>query len=114
MTTRISPAELQHLRNHLAVDEVIEFLLQLPSERNQGLFRFLCPLCSQYNTAVNPTTNLGRCFTCLRNFNTIDVVMIARHCSFPAAVRALQHYQHRKATQQQAIATLISRFPTAR
>jgi hypothetical protein len=41
----------------------------------KGCFRFLCPLCNGFDTAVNPKTNLARCFRCEKNFNTIDLVM---------------------------------------
>ena len=51
--------------------------------------RFLCPLCREFNTAVNPRTNLGRCFRCEQNFNPIDMVMIVKGYSFLQAVEYL-------------------------
>jgi DNA primase len=38
---------------------------------------------------VNPRTNLGRCFRCEENFNTIDFVMLATQRDFVDAVHFL-------------------------
>jgi hypothetical protein len=50
----------------------------------------MCPLCQEFNTAVNPKTNLARCFTCEKNFNTIDLVMLIRQTDFVHSVKFLQ------------------------
>ena len=63
--------------------------LALPWKISEGYFRFLCPLCSEFNTATNPRTNLGRCFRCRRNFNPIDLVMAVRASSFLDSVEFL-------------------------
>ena len=42
--------------------------LQIPFKIRDGYFRFLCPLCNEFQTAVNPATNLARCFRCEKNF----------------------------------------------
>ena len=57
---------------------------------SEGCFRFLCPLCNGYDTAVNPKTNLARCFRCEKNFNTIDLVMLVRQADFVHSVKFLQ------------------------
>ena len=51
---------------------------------------FLCPACAEFNTAVNPRTNLGRCFRCERNFNAIELAMSAKKLCFLAAVQIIE------------------------
>jgi hypothetical protein len=68
---------------------VIESLLGIPSETAQGLFRFRCPLCAGWNTAIKPETNLSRCFKCAKNYNVIDLCMLVRHASFVESVTFL-------------------------
>ena len=48
-----------------------------------------CPRCNKSLTAVNPRTNLGRCFRCELNFNAIDFVMLATDRDFVEAVHFL-------------------------
>ena len=50
----------------------------------------MCPLCRDFDTAVNTTTNLARCFRCKRNFNPIDMTMTVKRYSFIQAVRFLE------------------------
>ena len=90
MTQRFSPQELFELRNHIPIDTLIERRLMLPSKVTEGFFRFLCPVCQEFQTATNPKTNLARCFRCERNFNTIDLVMICRNMSFVESVTYLK------------------------
>ena len=78
------------LRNSVEIRVLIGEHLQIPGKISEGCFRFLCPLCREFNTATNPTTNLARCFGCQKNFNPIDIVMIERKCDFLAAVGYLQ------------------------
>jgi len=68
----------------------VRFHLDLPCKTQDGYFRFLCPLCGEFNTAVNPKTNLGRCFCCKTNLNPVDLVMIVKHYSFLQAVAFLE------------------------
>jgi DNA primase len=89
---RFSDAELHKIRNDLPVRTVIEELLKLPSKEVEGLFRFLCPCCNEFQTAIHPRENLGRCFRCQRNFNTIELVMKAQELDFVASVKFLQRY----------------------
>lgn len=86
LAQRISKRTLRALRNRVAVEEVIARVLRLPAKRSEGYLRFLCPICGEFNTAVNPRTNLGRCFRCQRNFNPIDILMVAKPCTFREAV----------------------------
>ena len=78
------------LRNHIPIDTLIENHLKLPSKFSEGFFRFLCPLCNEFQTATNPKANLARCFRCERNFNTIDMVMIYKGLKFVDGVKYLK------------------------
>ena len=91
MTRRFSSQELFELRNYIPIDTLIERRLMLPSKTSEGFFRFLCPVCQEFQTATNPKTNLARCFRCERNFNTIDLVMICRNMSFVESVTYLKN-----------------------
>ena len=86
MTQRYSKAVLWRLRNDIPVDRVIADILNQPNKVSEGYFRFLCPVCSEFTTAINPKTNLARCFSCQRNFNPIDMVMAVKTYSFIQAV----------------------------
>ena len=81
-----SKAKLRRLRNDIPIASVIGDFLDVPSKISEGYFRFLCPKCNEFNTAVNPTTNLGRCFSCQTNYNCIDIVMIVKKYNFKEAV----------------------------
>ena len=85
-----SKSELYTLRNEINVRMLIEKTLCIPCRVTQGCFRFMCPLCQGSNTAVNPKTNLARCFACEKNFNTIDLVMLIRQTDFVHSVKFLQ------------------------
>jgi hypothetical protein len=100
MTHRcFSSSRLYALRNEIDVRMLIE-KMHIPCRVTKGCFRFLCPLCSEYDTAVNPKTNLARCFQCEKNFNTIDLVMITRQAKFVDSVKFLQSI-HQKDDQNQ-------------
>jgi len=86
---RISSDHLRRLRNQINICEVIN-QLDIPSKKYEGFFHFLCPLCKEFNTAVNPKTNLARCFQCKQNFNPIDLVIAIRDCKFLDAVNFLE------------------------
>jgi hypothetical protein len=76
---------LFELRNNIPIDGLIREL-QIPWKMRDGFLRFLCPLCNEFQTAVNPATNLARCFRCEKNFNTIDLVMEVRGYGFRQSV----------------------------
>jgi DNA primase len=80
---------LRILRNVIPMKTLIEEVLKIPCKRSEGYFRFLCPQCSEFNSAINPYTNLARCFRCKKNYNPIDLVMSATKCSFVDAVEFL-------------------------
>ena len=104
MTRRcFASRQLYALRNDIDVRQLIERTLRIPCRVDEGRFRFLCPVCRMFDTAVNPKTNLARCFRCSRNFNTIDLVMIIRRTDFVQSVEFLQSvhqaYQHHSASE---------------
>jgi len=90
MNRHFSSQELFMLRNHIPIDTLIEKHLKLPAKFSEGFFRFLCPLCNEFQTATNAKTNLARCFCCERNFNTIDMVMIYKGLRFVDGVKYLK------------------------
>ena len=102
-TRRFSSEELYRLRNDIPIDTVIKNALDIPCRISEGCFRFLCPLCNGFNTAVNPATNLARCFCCEKNFNTIDLVMVITQSDFVNSIRFLKEYQKNIPNQIQPI-----------
>lgn len=91
MTKRcFSSSQLYTMRNEISIQVLIEKTLHIACRVTKGCFRFLCPLCNGFDTAVNPKTNLARCFSCEKNFNTIDLVMVVRQINFVDSVRFLQ------------------------
>lgn len=91
MKKRFSSDELYALRNFIPIDMLIKEILKLPCKSADGYFRFLCPICNEFQTATNQSTNLARCFYCERNFNTIDLVMIINNSAFVESVRFLEN-----------------------
>jgi len=99
-TKRFSKKELYFLRNEIPIHILIEKGLGIPAQVTDGTFRFLCPICNEFNTAINPATNLARCFNCEKNFNTIDLSMLIRSLDFVGAIRFLKDYQDNKIDSQ--------------
>ena len=95
MTKRYSKEKLRILRNQIPISKLISDFLRIPCKVSDGYFRFLCPLCSEFNTATNPKTNLARCFRCQKNFNPIDIVMAVNSCNFREAVELIDGLQDR-------------------
>ena len=89
MKQRFNADMLRQLRNDIPIHRLIGDGLGIPCKVREGYFRFLCPLCSDFNTATNPKTNLARCFRCQRNFNPIDIVMFEKRINFVDAVEYL-------------------------
>jgi hypothetical protein len=89
MGRRFSDRKLFEVRNHIPIRSVIERLLDIPSKTVEGVFRFLCPQCGEYETSIKPQTNLARCFRCEKNFNPIDMVMAVRRTEFVETVDLL-------------------------
>lgn len=79
---------LYRMRNEISIPDLLA-RLDWPNKCREGRFVFLCPLCGEFLTAINPQTNLGRCFACERNFNPIDLVMVIQDMDFVTAVHYL-------------------------
>jgi DNA primase len=92
MRRRFLSEELSALRNQISIRCLIEELLVIPSKEVEGVFRFLCPKCGEFQTAVNLKTNLSRCFRCQENFNTIELVMRDKRINFVDSVRFLKQF----------------------
>lgn len=86
---RYTRQHLFSLRNHIPIDRVID-ALSIPSSNQAGKYRFSCPTCNEQNTGVNPKTNLARCFSCEKNYNTIDLVMKVMNVGFLQSVAYLE------------------------
>jgi hypothetical protein len=86
---RYSRQELYVLRNHIPIDRLIKDL-GIPFKTNESCFRFCCPYCRGYDTAVKSATNLARCFHCEKNYNTIDLVMLVKKSDFTNSVNFLK------------------------
>jgi len=96
MPKRYSKDFLRRLRNEIPIAILISDLLNLPNKVSEGYFRFLCPICSEFNTATNQKTNLARCFRCEKNFNPIDMVMEVKRVGFVDAVEYLSEIVSRR------------------
>ena len=92
MERRFSNEELYLIRNIIPVRLVIADILCIPAKEVEGVFRFVCPCCNESQTAVNPGTNLSRCFLCQKNFNTIEIVMADQRVGFVEAVKTLRSH----------------------
>ncbi len=88
---KFSSDELYLLRNEIPLTVLIQQGLNIESYSRHGRFCFQCPLCQEFNTTVNPKTNLAKCFSCQKMFNTIDLVMKVRHLDFVDSVRFLRN-----------------------
>jgi DNA primase len=87
---KISSSELFELRNTIPVEILLQNILRVPSKISEGVFRFLCPVCNEFQTGINPNVNLVRCFRCGKNFNAIDLVMAIQGCGFKESVLFLK------------------------
>lgn len=92
MQQRFSSDELHELRNAIPMETVIRDVLNLPNKVVEGVFRFLCPLCGEFETGVHKKTNLSRCFRCMHNFNAIELVMEDKKLDFVKSVKFLKNY----------------------
>ena len=86
---RYTREHLFALRNHIPIYRLIE-AMGIPSKSQEGCYRFQCPVCNEFNTGINPKTNLARCFSCKKNYNTIDLVMAVKALRFIDSVAYLE------------------------
>lgn len=90
MPDTLTKDHLRQLRNRIEIIPLIADVLEIICKTHDGRFRFMCPLCRDFDTAVNTSTNLARCFRCRQNFNPIDMTMTVKRYSFMQAVRFLE------------------------
>lgn len=83
-----SKQQLYQLRNQIPINWLIHEVLSMRSIY-KGVWRFQCPICLEFNTATQEKTNLARCFSCQKNFNTIDLVIYVEKLSFKQSVEFL-------------------------
>ena len=62
MGKRFSSKELYELRNSIPIHVLIETQLGIPAKISEGDFRFLCPLCNEFHTAVHQVDKLASFF----------------------------------------------------
>lgn len=89
---RFSSDELYDLRNHIPVAALIEKGLEMTCQTRNGRFCFQCPLCGSFNTGIKHKSNLAKCFSCEKIFNTIDLVMKTRQSEFVDSIRFLKKF----------------------
>ncbi len=92
MSKRFSAEELYWIRTNIPIRIVIERLLGITGKEIEGVYRFVCPQCHELQTAINPKTNLSRCFRCKENFNTIELVVKCREMPFVEAVKLIKSH----------------------
>lgn len=96
---RYSAEYLRRLRNDIPMARLLREL-QWPNKHRDGELRFMCPRCQFTHTGINPKTNLGRCFRCKENFNTIEFVMEAEEWDFLMAIPYLDRMLPTQNTNQ--------------
>jgi hypothetical protein len=99
--TPFTKQQLFQVRNEIDIDWLINEKLNIERQFN-GAWRFRCPLCQQLNTATQKKTNLARCFSCQKNFNTIDIVIYTKKINFVPSVRFLLALLDKKTRQPDA------------
>jgi len=96
MGKRFSAELLSRIRNEIPFAGLVQ-RLNWPHKRREGEFIFLCPSCEEMIAKVNSRTNLGRCFVCERNFNTIELTMLIKNLDFvPTINRLVPHLPPRR------------------
>lgn len=89
MKRRFSQRQLSILRNDIPIERVIVDFLSLHARHHGSKLRFACPVCQSFDTSIHTSSNLARCFSCQRNFNTIEIVKAHLTISFVDSVKWL-------------------------
>ena len=79
------------LRNTIPIKWLIFEKLKIEAHFDK-VWRFKCPVCKEFNTAIKKETNLSRCFSCQQNFNPIDIVINNKKYEFVESVEYLLPY----------------------
>jgi DNA primase len=87
---------LRRLRNDLPMPVTIAALGRdgPPSKISEGYYRFLCPHCGDMRATVNPRNNLAHCFSCQKNLNNIDLLLMLGY-DFKTAIAVLERLLER-------------------
>jgi hypothetical protein len=96
MSDRVNAEELTFYRNNMPIREVI-YALRIPWRMDDQLCRFQCPSCKGWDSTLHPKENIGRCFSCNRNYNPIDLAEIIDNKGFRTAIewlRVLRNFMH--------------------
>jgi hypothetical protein len=109
MKKRFSAEELFELRNKIPIDILIRDVLSIPAKTSEGFFRFLCPICNEFQTSIKPATNLARCFRCETNFNTIEITMQVKKIGFVDSATFLKGILKAKRELSQLLAGMGAR-----
>ena len=96
--------QLYQVRNEIDIDWLINEQLNL-ERQFKSIWRFQCPVCQQFNTATQKKTNLARCFSCQKNFNTIDLVIYSKKVNFVPGVQFLLSLLEKKTSSKSTIPT---------
>jgi transcription elongation factor Elf1 len=81
------------------------------AKQSDGYFRFQCPHCGELRATVNPTNNLAHCFSCGKNCNNIDLMIMQGHDFLPAVKilsNWLEQYQRDSGRRNLSNATATS------
>jgi hypothetical protein len=97
--------QLFQIRNDIDIDWLINEKLQLERQFN-SIWRFQCPVCQQFNTATQKKNNLARCFSCQKNFNTIDLVIYSKKVNFVPGVQFLLSLLEKKSISNRCVHNL--------
>lgn len=81
---------LRYLRNNINFQSLFHRLGWPWKRCDDSVLQFVCPLCSESQTSVNPRTNLGRCFRCDRNWNPIDFTIEVTRMDFLETIDYLE------------------------
>ena len=84
--------ELRRMRNEIDFKILFRRLGWPWKRREDGVVQFVCPRCSERQTAINPKTNLARCFRCEVNWNPIDFTIETARMEFLEAYGYLLHF----------------------
>lgn len=111
MKRKFSYEELYYVRTTIPIEKVIRGM-RIPHKKVEGIVRFLCPQCDEFRAAVLTRKNLSRCFTCNKNFNTLELVMTERNLSFVESVNLLmKHFPQGSKVTNDNVDTTLDKKP---
>ena len=97
--------QLFQVRNDIDIDWLINDKLYLEQQFN-SIWRFQCPACQKFNTATQKKNNLARCFSCQKNYNTIDLVIYSKKVNFVPSVQFLLSLLEKQSASNEGVHNL--------